>query len=98
MFLGRPLVFLAWFPNQGIAISAADDFFQPGRRASQARAQVRMLLHGKREVKLPFKPHRRSIHGCTQIKSSYRMPKQAGATQFVEHFRWSEPSPRRLHP
>jgi hypothetical protein len=48
-----------------------------------------MLLHRKREVKLPFKPNRRSIHGCRRIKimSSYKMPKQAEAAQFVEHLR-----------
>jgi hypothetical protein len=27
-----------------------------------------MLVDGKRELKLPFKPDRRSIHGCTRIK------------------------------
>src|SRR5260370_12548199 len=85
MFLGRPLVIFARFPNQDVGISAADDFFQPGRRASQTRAQVRVLLHRKREVKLPFEPNRRSIHGCRQIKmmSFYKMPKPADATQFV---------------
>src|SRR5450759_290536 len=86
MFLGRPLVIFTRFPNQDVAISAADNFFQPGRRASQTRAQVRMLLHRKCEGKLPFKPDWRSIHGCRRIKmmSSYKMPKQAEATQFVD--------------
>src|ERR1017187_7654818 len=96
MFLGRPLVTFARFPNQDIVIGAADDFFQPGRGASQTRAQVRMLLHGKCEVKLPLKPNRRWIHGCkaNQIMPSYKMPKQAGAPQFAAHILLPEPSPQ----
>src|SRR5208282_125879 len=86
MFLGRPLFVFARFPDQDVVISAADYLFQTGGRASQTYAQVRMLLHRKGEIKLPFKPNWRSIHGC-QITSSYKMPKHAGATQFVERFR-----------
>src|SRR5450755_4964126 len=92
MFLSRP--FLEGLPQQKVASRAADDFFQPGRRASQTHAQVRMLLHRKREVKLPFKPDRRSIHGCRRIKivPSYKMPKQGEGTHFVAYFRLSEAS------
>jgi hypothetical protein len=72
MFLGRPFFIFARFPNrffnQDVMSRATDYFFQPRRRAAQARAQVRMLVDGKRELKLPFKPDRRSIHGCTRIK------------------------------
>jgi hypothetical protein len=60
MFLSQP--FLQEVPLQKVASRAVDDLFQPGRRASQTRAQVRMLLHRKRELKLPFKPDRRSTH------------------------------------
>src|ERR1017187_10372554 len=99
VFLGRPLVTFARLPNQDVAIGAADDFFQPGRRASQTRAQVRMLLHGKREVKLPFKPDRRWIHGCTLIESwlptrcpSERVRCNSRRIQIAAQIRLPEPS------
>src|SRR5208282_4470522 len=66
MFLGRPLGIFARSSDQDVTISGACDFFQPGRRATQAYAQVGMLLHRKGEIKLPFKPNWRWIHGCLE--------------------------------
>src|SRR5208283_1963611 len=81
MFLGRPLVYFAWFPGHEVASSAADNFFKPGRRASQALAKIRMLLHWKREVKLSFEPEW-WIHGCTEIMSLVQDAK-AGARDAI---------------
>jgi hypothetical protein len=67
------------------------DFVEPRRRASQTRAQVRMQLHRKRELKLSFKPDRRSIHGA------YKMPKRAEGCKFMARRRFSEPSLRSMH-
>jgi hypothetical protein len=68
VFLGRPLFISMRLPDQEITTGAANNFFQPRRRASQTRAQVRMLLGWKRKVKLPFKPNRWSIHEGWRFK------------------------------
>ena len=62
MFLRRP--FPVGFSDPTLASSSPNDFFEPRRGAAQARAQVWMEPQRKRELKLPFKPDRRFIHGC----------------------------------
>ena len=54
VFLSRPL-FLR-FPDQDLVRMPTKRFFQPGGSATQACAQIRKQFHGKRKIKLAFKP------------------------------------------
>ena len=55
MFLRRPFFVFARLPNQEVTSRATNYFLQPSGRAAQACAQIRILLDGKCELKLPLK-------------------------------------------
>lgn len=56
LLLGRP--FVAGLSNQHLPRNYTQHFLQPCRRSTQANAQIRILLDGKRELEFSFKPGR----------------------------------------